>query len=55
YPNPYEALKDLTRGNSKIDKKSMHKFIDGLKVNATLKTALKKITPQNYTGITADY
>ena len=55
YPNPYEALKDLTRGNSKIDKKSMHKFIDGLKVSATLKTALKKITPQNYTGITAEY
>jgi adenylosuccinate lyase len=55
YPNPYEALKDLTRGNSKIDKKSMHKFIDGLKVSATLKKELKKITPQNYIGITADY
>jgi adenylosuccinate lyase len=55
YPNPYEALKDLTRGNSKIDKKSMHKFIDGLKVSSTLKKELKKITPQNYTGITADY
>ncbi len=55
YPNPYEALKDLTRGNSKIDKKSMHKFIDGLKVSATVKKELKKITPQNYTGITADY
>jgi adenylosuccinate lyase len=45
----------LTRGNSKIDKKSMHKFIDGLKVSATLKKELKKITPQNYIGITADY
>ena len=55
YPNPYEALKDLTRGNSKIDKKSMHKFIDGLKVSTTLKKELKKITPQNYIGITADY
>ena len=55
YPNPYEALKDLTRGNSKIDKKSIHKFIDGLKVSATLKKELKKITPQNYIGITADY
>jgi len=55
YPNPYEALKDLTRGNSKIDKKSMHKFIDGLKVSATFKKELKKITPQNYIGITADY
>ena len=55
YPNPYEALKDLTRGNNKIDKKSMHKFIDGLKITATLKKELKAITPQNYTGITADY
>jgi adenylosuccinate lyase len=55
YPNPYEALKDLTRGNSKNDKKSMHKFIDGLKVTAALKKELKQITPQNYTGITAEY
>lgn len=55
YPNPYEALKDLTRGNSKIDKKSMHKFIDGLKISAKLKTDLKKITPQNYVGINADF
>lgn len=55
YPNPYEALKDLTRGNNKIDKKSMHRFIDGLKVSATVKKELKKITPQNYTGIPADY
>jgi adenylosuccinate lyase len=55
YPNPYEALKDLTRGNSKIDKKSMHKFIDGLKITVALKKELKKITPQNYTGVTAEY
>ncbi len=55
YPNPYEALKDLTRGNNKIDKKLMHKFIDGLKVSALIKKELKSITPQNYTGITADY
>jgi adenylosuccinate lyase len=55
YPNPYEALKDLTRGNSKIDKKSMHKFIDGLKITVDLKKELKKITPQNYTGVTAEY
>jgi adenylosuccinate lyase len=33
----------------------MHKFIDGLKVTATLKKELKKITPQNYTGVTAEY
>jgi adenylosuccinate lyase len=55
YPNPYEALKDLTRGNHKIDKKTMHKFIDGLKVNAAIKKELKSITPQNYTGVMADF
>ncbi len=51
YPNPYEALKALTRGNATIDKKSIHKFIDGLKVSAEIKKELKAITPQNYTGI----
>ena len=55
YPNPYEALKDLTRGNHKMDKKLMHKFIDGLKISATLKKELKAITPQNYTGVTAEF
>ncbi|MBL7745929.1 MAG: adenylosuccinate lyase, partial [Chitinophagaceae bacterium] len=51
YPNPYEALKDLTRGNNKIDKKAIQQFIDGLKVKDEVKKELKKITPQNYTGI----
>lgn len=51
YPNPYEALKDLTRGNEKIDKKAIHQFIDGLKVKNDIKKELKKITPHNYTGI----
>jgi adenylosuccinate lyase len=51
YPNPYEALKDLTRGNNKIDKKAIHQFIDGLKVKEDIRKELKKITPQNYTGI----
>ncbi|MBV9962349.1 MAG: adenylosuccinate lyase [Parafilimonas sp.] len=51
YPNPYEALKALTRGNSAIDKKSMHKFIDGLKVSNEIKKELKAITPQNYIGV----
>jgi adenylosuccinate lyase len=51
YPNPYEALKDLTRGNNKIDKKAIHQFIDGLKVAETIKKELKKITPHNYTGV----
>ena len=51
YPSPYEALKALTRGNASVTRQSMHKFIDGLKVSAALKKELKKITPQNYTGI----
>ncbi len=51
YPNPYEALKDLTRGNNSIDKKSIHAFIGKLKVSAAVKAELKKITPHNYTGI----
>lgn len=51
YPEPYEALKDLTRNNNKIDKDCMHSFIDSLSINDTIKNELKKITPQNYTGI----
>jgi adenylosuccinate lyase len=51
YPKPYEALKDLTRGNSGITQKSIHAFIDKLKISATLKKELKQITPHNYTGI----
>ncbi|MBI9068228.1 MAG: adenylosuccinate lyase [Salinivirgaceae bacterium] len=51
YPNPYEALKDLTRTNSKIDQKAMHVFIESLDVSDEIKKELKKITPQNYTGI----
>ncbi len=50
YPNPYETLKALTRGNAAIDKKSIHKFIDALKVSASIKKELKGITPHNYTG-----
>jgi adenylosuccinate lyase len=51
YPNPYEALKDLTRKNEVINQKSIHNFIDNLDVNKSIKAELKKITPQNYTGI----
>lgn len=51
YPNPYEALKNLTRGNNKIDKKAIHQFIDSLKVKEEIKKELKKITPHNYTGV----
>ena len=51
YPNPYEALKGLTRTNAKITQKSMADFIESLDVSSTLKEELKAITPSNYTGI----
>ncbi len=51
YPKPYEALKELTRGKSAIDKKLMHDFINTLKVSAAVKKELKAISPHNYTGL----
>jgi len=51
YPQPYEALKALTRGKQAIDQKTIHGFIDTLKVDVKIKKELKKITPQNYTGV----
>ena len=51
YPNPYEALKELTRGKSDINKEYLHAFIDSLNVNDSVKNELKQISPQNYTGI----
>jgi len=51
YPKPYEALKELTRGKSGITKQSLHAFIDRLRVPATVKKELKRITPHNYTGV----
>jgi adenylosuccinate lyase len=50
YPNPYEALKELTRGKASIDQKGIHTFIDGLDVADAVKVELKAITPHNYTG-----
>ncbi len=55
YPNPYEALKTLTRGKEAIDKKIIHDFINSLKVPAAVKKELKAITPHNYTGVNAEY
>ena len=51
YPNPYEALKDLTRGNEKITSKIISEFIDHLEIDDEIKTELKKISPHNYTGM----
>ena len=53
YPNPYEALKDLTRTNTVINKESMHAFINNLNVSDEIKAELLKITPANYLGINA--
>jgi adenylosuccinate lyase len=51
YPNPYEALKGLTRTNSQINKESISEFIGELDVSEEIKQELRQITPQNYTGI----
>ncbi len=51
YPNPYEALKGLTRTNEKISQQSIANFIDTLEVSDEIKEELKAITPENYTGI----
>jgi len=51
YPDPYEALKGLTRTNTKINQKSIADFIDTLEVTDDIKKELKAITPHNYTGI----
>ena len=55
FPNPYDALKDLTRGKKKIDKNTLHQFIDNLNVSASIKKELKAISPHNYTGIQPKY
>jgi adenylosuccinate lyase len=51
YPQPYEALKALTRGKASITKQDIHEFIETLKVNGKIKKELKAITPHNYTGV----
>lgn len=52
YPNPYEALLQLTRTHRQIDRQTIADFIDGLEVSQAVKDELLKITPENYTGIT---
>ena len=51
YPNPYEALKDLTRTNTVINKEAIHNFIGTLKVSEEARAELMQITPSNYLGI----
>jgi len=51
YPNPYEKLKELTRGNEQIGPQAIAKFIETLEVEPAVKEELKAISPHNYTGI----
>ena len=51
YPNPYEALKALTRTNKKVTEETMHAFIENLDVSEAVKAEMRAITPHNYTGI----
>ena len=51
YPNPYEALKDLTRTNSEINASSMAEFIDKLDVSESVKDELRALSPHSYTGL----
>ena len=51
YPDPFEKLKDLTRGNTKITRETLHTFIDQLDISPKVKNELKQITPENYIGI----
>ncbi|MCG8326529.1 MAG: adenylosuccinate lyase [Chitinophagales bacterium] len=50
YPQPYEALKELTRGKAVVTKSTIHEFIDTLEVSDAIKAELKEITPFNYVG-----
>lgn len=51
YPDPYEALKGLTRTNEAITRESLGRFIDSLKITEALKEELRQVSPHNYTGI----
>jgi adenylosuccinate lyase len=51
YPNPYEALKALTRTNEKINQETITNFINTLNVSDSVKQELASITPSNYTGL----
>ncbi len=51
YPQPYEALKALTRTNEQIDAKAIATFVEGLNVSDAVKEELRAITPHTYTGI----
>ena len=51
YPNPYEALKDLTRTNQQINRNTIAEFVEKLDISDQVKSELKSISPSNYTGM----
>ena len=51
YPNPYDALKHLTRGKERITKQNLYDFIDGLDLSEDLKDELRRVSPHNYVGM----
>ena len=51
YPEPYEALKALTRTHDRIDRNTIARFVETLNISEGVKAELLKITPENYTGI----
>jgi adenylosuccinate lyase len=53
-PNPYEALKELTRGNHTVNQETFDRFIQGLDVSEEIKSQLRHISPYNYTGISPE-
>jgi adenylosuccinate lyase len=55
YPQPYEALKELTRGKASITRQDIQQFVEGLNVTTDVRNELKAITPANYIGVTPDY
>ncbi len=51
YPQPYEALKELTRGKAQVTRSDIHEFIDGLEISEAVREELKRIEPRNYVGV----
>lgn len=51
YPNPYEALKELTRTNQKVNAATIAEFVETLDVDEKVKEEIRRISPANYTGI----
>jgi adenylosuccinate lyase len=51
FENPYELMRDLTRGKTKITQSDLHEFIDTLKISDSIKAELKALRPEGYVGV----